>query len=90
MQLLMLLGFTQSAVMRINKMDRTHQVVFKIIGHYTKDVHFHHIGILVNLSKVIEIPRKAMETIKGYIKNVYQQWLIYYKDNQRGNITDKH
>jgi hypothetical protein len=69
----MLLGLSQSAVVRINKMDRTHQVVFKRIGHYTTIVHFHHVRISVNLFKVIE----TMETIEGYIRNVYQQLLMH-------------
>jgi hypothetical protein len=85
----MLLGPSQSAEVRINKMDRTHRVVLKRIGHFLTDVHFHHVRIPVNLSKLIETPSKAMETIEGHIKNVYQQSLIYYKDQQRGNVTDK-
>jgi hypothetical protein len=59
----MLLGLTLSAVVRINKMDRTHPAVFKWIGHYTTDVYFHHIQIPVNLSKIIKTQVKAMETI---------------------------
>jgi hypothetical protein len=86
----MLVGMTQSAVIRINKMDQIHQVVFKRIGHYATDVLFHHVRILVNLSNVIETLRKAMQTIEAYIKNVHQQLLMYFKDHQRGNITDKH
>ena len=31
-----------------------------------------------------------MKTIEAYIKNVNQQLLMYYKDQQRGNIADKH
>jgi hypothetical protein len=31
-----------------------------------------------------------MKTIEAYIKNVYQQLLMYYKDQQTGNIADKH
>jgi hypothetical protein len=86
----MLLGLTQIAVVRINKMYQTHQVVFKRIGHSATDIHFHYVRIPVNLSKIIQTPSKAMETKEGSIKNVYQQLLMYYKDQQRGNVADKH
>jgi GTPase Era involved in 16S rRNA processing len=86
----MLLELTQSAVVRINKKDQTHQVVFKSIGHYATDVYFHHVRIPVNLSNVIETPKKAMQTIEAYIKNVYQSLLMYYNHYQRSNIADKH
>jgi hypothetical protein len=71
-------------------MDPTHQVVFKTIGHYTTDVHFHYVWIPVNLSKAIQTPKKDMKTVERHIKNVYHQSLMYYKDNQRGSIADKH
>jgi ABC-type transporter MlaC component len=86
----MLFGFSQSAVLRINKKDRTHQVVFKRIGNYMTDLHFHLVRIPENLSNIIETPRKALKAIETYIKNVYQQSLMYHKDHQRGNIADKH
>jgi Cys-tRNA synthase (O-phospho-L-seryl-tRNA:Cys-tRNA synthase) len=78
------------AVVKINKEEKTHQVVFKRIGHYTTDVHFDHIGISVNLTKIVSTPTKAMETINTCIKNVYQKSLMYHKDHQQGNIADKH
>jgi hypothetical protein len=81
---------TQCAVLKISKEDRTHQVGFKRIGNYATDVHFDHIRILVNFSKVINTPVKAMSTKETYIQNVYQQYLMYSKDQQRGNIADKH
>jgi hypothetical protein len=51
---------------------------------------YHHIQLPVNLSKIIDTPVKAMETIETYIKNVYNQSLMYHKNHQRGNIVDKH
>jgi hypothetical protein len=86
----MILELTQSAVVRINKMDGIHQVASKRIGHYATDVHFHHVRIPVNLSKVIETPKKATKMVEGCIKNMYHQSLLmYYKGDQRGNIADK-
>ncbi len=40
--------------------------------------------------KKIEIPVKAMETIKTYVQNVWKQSLMFYRDELRGNIADKH
>jgi hypothetical protein len=38
----------------------------------------------------METTVKTMKTIETYIKNVYQQLLMHYKDPQRGNIAGKH
>jgi hypothetical protein len=54
------------------------------------DVHYRHIRIPVKLSKIIDTPMKTMVTIDSYIKNVYHQSIMYFKDHQRGNIADKH
>ena len=78
--LLIMSTSTQSAVLKIKQEGNSHQVVFKRIGNYATDVHFHHIRIPVNLSKVIETPTKAMETIKTYVTNVYQNSIMFYKD----------
>jgi hypothetical protein len=84
-----LFTYTQCAVLNINEEDRTHQVVLKRIGNYATDVHYHHICIPVNLTKIIETLNKAIATIETYVKNVYHKSLIYYKDNQWGNLGDK-
>jgi hypothetical protein len=49
--------------------DRNHQVAFKRIGNDAKDIHFHHNWILVNLSKIIGTPEKAMKEISSFKKN---------------------
>jgi hypothetical protein len=50
--------------------------VIQRIGNYALDVHFHHIRIPVILTKVAE-------KIRSNVKNLYQQPLMYYQDNQR-------
>ena len=65
-------------------------MVFKRIENYATDVHLHNIQIPVNLSNIIKTPVKAMETIKTSTRNVYQQSLLYYWDNQKENKVDKH
>jgi hypothetical protein len=42
------------------------------------------------MSKIIETPTKAMQQIKSYVKEVYQQSLKCYRDERRGNMMDKH
>ncbi len=64
--------------------------LIKKIENFAMDVHFHHIQIPVNFLKLIKIPAKAMETLKSYVKNQYQQSTMYYMDEQRGNMVDKH
>jgi hypothetical protein len=86
----LMLELAQSAVVKINKEEKTHQVVFKRIRNYATDVHYRHIQITVNLSQIIDTPMKAMATIDSFIKNMYHQSIIYYKDHQRGSIADKH
>jgi hypothetical protein len=60
-------------VIKINKNVQSHQVVFKRIGHYATNVHYHHIRIPGNLSKIISTPTEAMEHIKVYVKDVCEQ-----------------
>jgi hypothetical protein len=81
-----LIKFTYFIVVKINKEEQTHQVVFKRIDNYATDAHYHHIRILVNLSKIIYTLVKAMETIETHIKNMYHQSLMYYKDHHSGKI----
>jgi hypothetical protein len=38
--------------------------------------------------KKINTPAKAMETLKSYVKNVYQQSVLYYRNEQRGKVVD--
>ncbi len=54
----------QSAVIKINKNVQNHQVVFKRIGNYATNVHYHHVRMPVNLSKIIDTPTEAMQHIK--------------------------
>jgi hypothetical protein len=44
----MLFGLAQDAIKRINKLDPTHQVVFKRLGNFTTDFHFQPIRIPVD------------------------------------------
>ena len=81
--LMLMFVSTQSAVLKVKQDVNSHQVVFKRIGNYATDVHFHHIRIPVNLSKVIDTPAKAMETIKTYVANVYQNSIMFYKDEHK-------
>jgi hypothetical protein len=77
-------------VIKIDKNMQTHQVVFKRIGNYATNVHYHHIRIPVNLSKIISTPTEAMEHIEVYVKDVYEQTVRYNRDERRGNMVDKH
>ena len=54
------------------------------------DVNFHRIRIPVNVSKLIETPAKAIETLRSYVKNVHLQSFTYLRDEQRENMVDKH
>jgi hypothetical protein len=72
------------------KWGREHlQVKFLSKINFSTNVHLHHIIIPANLPKVVDRPKKAMEMIKSYMKNVYQQSLMYYQEEQRGSIVDK-
>jgi hypothetical protein len=59
------------------------------LRNYMTEMHFHHIQIPVHLLKVIGTLIKAKNGIKTYVKNVYQQSLIYNRDDQRENRMDK-
>jgi hypothetical protein len=85
-------SYTQCAMLKIEKEDRTHQVVFKRISIYATDVQYHHIHIPVHLTNIIETATKVIETIETYIKNVHHQSLMYFKDNQKETlqINNKH
>jgi hypothetical protein len=47
----------------VNKVDKNYQVVFKKIGNYATDVHFHHIHIPLNISKIMVTLERTMENI---------------------------
>jgi hypothetical protein len=80
----------QCAVIKINKNMQNHQVVFKRIGNYATNVHYHHVRIPVNLSKIMDTPAEAMQHIKTYVKEVYEQSIRYYRDEKRSNMIEKH
>jgi hypothetical protein len=44
----------QCAVSKVDKNVQTHQVVFKRIGNYATNVHYRHVRIPVNMSKIID------------------------------------
>jgi hypothetical protein len=48
------------------------------------------VRIPVNLSKIIVKPTEAMQHIKTYVKDVYEQSVHYNRDERRGNMVDKH
>ena len=79
---LTILTSIQCAVIKIDKNKQSHQVVFKRIGNYATNVHYHHIRIPVNLTKIISTPTEAMEHIKVYIKDVYEQTVRYNRDEK--------
>jgi hypothetical protein len=62
----------------------------KRTGNKAADIHFHHIRIPLNLSKIMATPEKVMNEIKSFVKNVYQHSLMYCRDKQRGNMVDKY
>jgi hypothetical protein len=85
------LTLTHCAVVRVNKEDKSHQVVFKTIGNYATKAHFRLIHIPVNLFKIIETPEKAMSIIKTLVLNIYQQSFSFYRSSKKGEvIMNKH
>jgi hypothetical protein len=42
------------------------------------------------MSKFIETPTKAMQSIRSFVKEVYHQTLHNYRDETGGNMLDKH
>jgi hypothetical protein len=88
--ILMTSTLTQCAVLKVDKNVQNHQVVFKRIGNYATNVHYHHVRIPVNLSKINETPTVAMQHMRTYVKEVYEQSLMYYRDEGRGNMVHKH
>jgi hypothetical protein len=80
----------QCAVNKIDKNVQNHGVVFKRIGNYSTNVHYDHVKIPVNLSKIIDTPTEAMQHTRTYVKDVYEQSVRYNSDERRGNMVDKH
>jgi hypothetical protein len=68
---------------------QNNEVVFKRISNYATGVHFYHIRIPVNISKIVETPQK-MKKIKSFMHNVNHQSLKFYMDNKKGERIDKH
>jgi hypothetical protein len=48
------------------------------------------VRIPVKLTNIIETPTVAMQHMRRYVKEVYQQSIMYYKDERRGNMVDEH
>ena len=68
----------------IQTSDSTSQhVVLKRIGKIVTDVHFHHIEIPVNIEQFLQMPTKAIETIKSISSNVDQQSSMNYQMDPR-------
>jgi hypothetical protein len=88
--ILMTSTLMQCAVITVNKNVQNHQVVFKRIGNYAANGHYHHVRIPVNLSKILDSPTEALQHMKTYAKEVYEQSLRYYRYERRGNMLDKH
>ena len=42
------------------------------------------------MTKIMDTPNIAMKHMQTYVKEVYQQSLMYYRDERRGNVVDKH
>jgi hypothetical protein len=62
---------------KVDRNVQNHQVVFKHIGNHATNVHYHHVRIPVNLSKILETPTVAMQHMRTYVKEVNQQSLMY-------------
>ena len=53
------------------QMENHHQVMFKSIGDYATDVHFHHVKIPIPLKELMETPRKSIKLLETYKYNIY-------------------
>ncbi len=72
------------AVISLIKQQQNHRIVFKRMGNYTTDVHFHRNRLPVNLTKIIKTPVKALETITKFVNNIYQQSFNSLRNKQQG------
>jgi hypothetical protein len=70
--------------------ENKHWVLFKRIGSFGTDVYFHHLRIPVNVSQILELPIKVLETIKTCYKNIYQQSLMHYSSNPRNQYVNSY
>jgi hypothetical protein len=63
-----------------------HQIFFRQMGEYAKDVKIHHVHIPIYLDKINQVAVKAIEKVKAYAKNVYEESMMHYhEDNQYAN-----
>jgi N-acetyl-beta-hexosaminidase len=62
---------------------KEHQIFFRRIGEYATEVNFHHVHIPIPLNKINQVADKAIEKVKAYAKNVYDESMMHYHpDNQ--------
>jgi cytolysin (calcineurin-like family phosphatase) len=60
-----------------------HQIFFRQMGEYAKDVKFHHVHIPIYLDRINQVADKAIEKAKAYAKNVNKESKMHYhEDNQ--------
>jgi hypothetical protein len=62
---------------------REHQIIYRRMGDYAKDVTFPHIHIPISLIKINVVANTAMTKIRSYGENIYQESITHYhQDNQ--------
>jgi hypothetical protein len=62
---------------------REHQIFFRRMEENATGVKFHHVHIAISLNKIGQLANKAVEKVKAYAKNVYQESMMHYhEDNQ--------
>jgi hypothetical protein len=58
------------------------------MGEYATNIKFKHIHIPISLNKINQVANNAIEKVKAYGKNVFQESVIHnYQDNQ--NVDTK-
>ncbi len=62
---------------------REHQIFFRRMGEYATVVKFHHVNIPISINNINQVADKAIEKVKAYAKNVYQESMMHFhQDNQ--------
>jgi hypothetical protein len=60
-----------------------HQIFFRQMGEYVMDMKFHHLHIPIFLHKINKVTDRAIEKVKTYAKNVFEESMMHYhEDNQ--------
>jgi hypothetical protein len=63
---------------------KEHQIFFRRMWEYATDVKFHHLHIPISVNKINHLADRAIEKVKAYDKNAYQESKMHYhQDNER-------